>query len=137
MQPAGGDDNRKWNIEPWGDGSYMFVDVKNGSGYRVDCHLGNPLFTSSETTGCLSPRSIGCFRAWLLSMMGAFLTTITGAVRRKPAVKLGIFGGILGADGLVGEPEDFNICYDINSFPAFFEHNWDGIGYDSRLALHR
>jgi hypothetical protein len=43
----------------------------------------------------------------------------------------------LGADGLVGEPEDFNICYDINSFLAFFEHNWGGISYDSRLALHR
>jgi len=49
-------------------------------------------------------------------MAGAFSTTITGAMSRKPGVKLGVSGGILGADGLVGEPEDFNICYDINSF---------------------
>ena len=66
MQPAGGDDSQKWDIEPWGDGSYMFVDVKNGSGYRMDCHPGNPLFTSFETTGTPEPA-----QHWLFSSLAA------------------------------------------------------------------
>jgi hypothetical protein len=64
MQPAGGDDSQKWDIEPWGGGSYMFVHVKNGSGYRMGCHPGNLLFTSSETTGTPEPA-----QHWLFSSL--------------------------------------------------------------------
>ena len=66
MQPSGGDDSQKWDIESWGGGSYMFVHVKDGSGYRMDYHPGNPLFTSSEITGTPEPA-----QHWLFSSLAA------------------------------------------------------------------
>jgi hypothetical protein len=48
MLPASGDDSQKWRIDPWGDGTFKFVNVGNGTNFNMDCHPGNPLFMSSQ-----------------------------------------------------------------------------------------
>lgn len=49
MSKSTSDDSQLWNIEPWGDNTYRFTNVGNGTGYNMDCHPGNPPFMSSAT----------------------------------------------------------------------------------------
>jgi len=78
MQPASGDDSQLWQIEAWGDGSWRFVNVGNGSDYNMDCHPGDPMFMSN-TTAALPKQPA---QHWLFSSLsdindGAFSTMIT------------------------------------------------------------
>jgi hypothetical protein len=49
MKDARGDISQQWSITNWGDDTYRFVNVGNGTGYNMDCHPGNPMFMSSTT----------------------------------------------------------------------------------------
>ena len=49
MLPGSGDDSQLWNITSWGDGTYRFVNVGNGTGYNMDRHPVGPMFMSSAT----------------------------------------------------------------------------------------
>jgi Ricin-type beta-trefoil lectin domain-like len=49
MQDSSDDDSQKWWITAWGDGTYKFVNVGNGTGYNMDCHPGNPMFMNDQT----------------------------------------------------------------------------------------
>ena len=52
MQPAAPDDAQKWDISPFGDGTFRIMNVKNGSNYVLDVHPGNPPFMfAGETNG--------------------------------------------------------------------------------------
>lgn len=78
MQPASGAQSQLWIVNTWGDGTYRFVNVGNGSGYNMDCHPGNPMFMSSNTA--LVPRQPA--QHWEFSSLrtindGAYSTTIT------------------------------------------------------------
>ena len=48
MQPSSADPSQKWIIDAWGDGTFKFVNVGNGSGYNMDVHPGNPPFMSDQ-----------------------------------------------------------------------------------------
>ncbi|KAH0421017.1 hypothetical protein CcaCcLH18_13680 [Colletotrichum camelliae] len=45
------DESQQWDISEWGDGSYKFTNVGNGSNYVLDVHPGSNLFMSSEIEG--------------------------------------------------------------------------------------
>ncbi|TEA19239.1 hypothetical protein C8034_v010346 [Colletotrichum sidae] len=45
------DESQQWDISEWGDGSYKFQNVANGSDYVLDVHPGSNLFMSSEVEG--------------------------------------------------------------------------------------
>lgn len=80
MQPSSGDEAQQWRIEPWGDGTYKFINVANGSDYNMDCHKGNPLFMSSATAE--TPKQPA--QHWMFSSIGAvndkaYSTAVTGA----------------------------------------------------------
>jgi hypothetical protein len=45
------DDAQKWEVAPWGDGTFKVANVANGTGYVLDVHPGNPPFMSSEIEG--------------------------------------------------------------------------------------
>jgi hypothetical protein len=48
MNGTSGDNGQKWDIQPWGDGTFKMLNVANGTGYVLDVHPGNPPFMSSE-----------------------------------------------------------------------------------------
>jgi Ricin-type beta-trefoil lectin domain-like len=48
MQPSSNNPSQKWIIDSWGDGTYKFMNVGNGSGYNMDVHPGNPPFMSDQ-----------------------------------------------------------------------------------------
>jgi Ricin-type beta-trefoil lectin domain-like len=78
MLPSSGDDSQKWRVDPWGDGTFKFVNVGNGSKYNMDCHPGNPLFMSSQTAA--TPKQPA--QHWEFSSIGvindgAYSTTVS------------------------------------------------------------
>jgi hypothetical protein len=78
MLPSSGDDSQKWRIDSWGDGTFKFVNVANGSNYNMDCHPGNPLFMSSQTAA--TPKQPA--QHWEFSSIaaiddGAYSTTVS------------------------------------------------------------
>ena len=78
MRPSTGENSQKWNVVPWGDESFKFINVANGTKYLMDCHPGEPVYMSSN----LDPAIRDPAQRWLLSSYseiddGAFSTTIT------------------------------------------------------------
>lgn len=78
LEPSSGDQSQLWNITQWGDGTFKFVNVGNGSNYNMDCHPGNPMFMASEIAAV--PRQPA--QHWEFSSLsqindGAYSTTIT------------------------------------------------------------
>jgi len=78
MQTASGDKSQLWQIEAWGDGTWRFVNVGNGSNYNMDCHPGDPMFMSSVTAAVPNQPA----QHWEFSSLaeindGAYSTTIT------------------------------------------------------------
>ncbi|KAF7561852.1 hypothetical protein G7046_g2279 [Stylonectria norvegica] len=75
---SNGSDAQKWDIADWGNSTYRFVNVKNGTDYVMDVHPGNPPFMSNDLrTNIPQPA-----QHWLMTSVmdiddGAFSTTFT------------------------------------------------------------
>ena len=48
MRPSSADNSQMWDISNWGDGTFRFVNVGNGSDFVLDVHRGNPPYMSSN-----------------------------------------------------------------------------------------
>ncbi|KAF7542529.1 hypothetical protein G7Z17_g11492 [Cylindrodendrum hubeiense] len=78
MVASDGTKAQMWDIADWGNSTYRFINVKNGSDYVMDVHPGNPPFMSSDLrTNIPQPG-----RHWLMTSVrdvddGAYSTTFT------------------------------------------------------------
>ncbi|PWI68102.1 hypothetical protein PCL_02503 [Purpureocillium lilacinum] len=48
MLAPDGSDVQKWDVANWGNNTYRFVNVHNGTGYHLDVHPGSAVFLSSN-----------------------------------------------------------------------------------------
>ena len=48
MATSGGGDEQKWDVANWGNDTYRFINVQNGSSHYLDVHPGSPAFMSSN-----------------------------------------------------------------------------------------
>lgn len=48
MAASDGSERQKWDIADWGDGTFRFINVKNGSDFYMDVHPGNPAYMSKQ-----------------------------------------------------------------------------------------
>lgn len=78
MRASDGTKAQMWDITDWGNQTYRFLNVKNGSDYVMDVHPGNPPFMASDLrTNIPQPG-----RHWLMTSVsdvddGAFSTVFT------------------------------------------------------------
>ncbi|QDS75569.1 hypothetical protein FKW77_005935 [Venturia effusa] len=49
VESDGGDESQEWVITNWGDDTYKLTNAKNGTGYNLDWHPGNPGFMNPTT----------------------------------------------------------------------------------------
>lgn len=81
---SSGADAQKWDVADWGNSTYRFVNVANGTGYVLDVHPGNPPFMSDDLrTNIPQPA-----QHWLMTSVkkvddGAF-STVFSNVSRPP-----------------------------------------------------
>lgn len=48
LADSNGNDEQKWDVADWGNNTFRFVNVKNGTDYVLDVHPGNPPFLSDD-----------------------------------------------------------------------------------------
>jgi hypothetical protein len=48
MVPAVDEESQEWILDSWPDGTFMFINKGNGTGYHMDVHPGNPVFMSAN-----------------------------------------------------------------------------------------
>lgn len=78
LAESNGSEEQQWDIADWGNGTFRFINVRNGSDYWLDVHRGNPPFMSDEIdTSVYQPA-----QRWLFSSLsdvndGGFSTVFT------------------------------------------------------------
>ncbi|KAH6897152.1 hypothetical protein B0T10DRAFT_177448 [Thelonectria olida] len=78
MRASDGTKAQMWDVADWGNGTYRFVNAKNGSDYVMDVHPGNPPFMASDLRTDIPQPG----RHWLMTSVkdvddGAYSTTFT------------------------------------------------------------
>ncbi|KJZ70161.1 hypothetical protein HIM_10445 [Hirsutella minnesotensis 3608] len=82
MEQSSGVSRQKWDIAHFGNRTYRFINVHNGTEYWLDCHIGSPVFMSSNTDTAVRQPA----QHWLMTSRaqvndGAYSTVFTD----KPA----------------------------------------------------
>ncbi|KAH7170176.1 hypothetical protein EDB81DRAFT_908660 [Dactylonectria macrodidyma] len=78
MVASDGTKAQMWDVSDWGNQTYRFVNVQNGSNYVMDVHPGNPPFMSSDLRDSFPQPG----RHWLMTSVrdvddGAYSTVFT------------------------------------------------------------
>lgn len=78
LADSNGSDLQKWDIANWGNDTYRFINVQNGSDYWMDVHKGNPPFMSDNIDTAIPQPA----QRWLFSSLsdvndGGFSTSFT------------------------------------------------------------
>ncbi|KAF6829478.1 transmembrane alpha-helix domain-containing protein [Colletotrichum plurivorum] len=106
MRDSVSDESQMWDISNWGDGSWKFTNVANGTKYVLDVHPNSNLFMSSEVEGTEGVSDKQVAQHWVMSSErpvndGAYSTIYTAATTAEASSSTtsSILSTITGASG--------------------------------------